>query len=63
MAELKSNAEWKQLGKEDPLYGVAAWAGKEKNGESPWTEDEFFALGESDWGRFSQPLAALRLEQ
>jgi len=49
MAELKSNTEWKQWGKEDPLFGVAAWAGKEKGGASPWTEGEFYAVGESDW--------------
>lgn len=52
MAELKSNAEWKQWGKDDPLFGVAAWAGKEKDGASPWTEEEFYANGESDWRDF-----------
>src|ERR1035438_2308711 len=52
MTELKSNAEWKQWGKDDPLFGVAAWVGKEKDGASPWTEDEFYALGESDWRDF-----------
>jgi ubiquinone/menaquinone biosynthesis C-methylase UbiE len=53
VTELKSNVEWKQWGKEDPLYGVAAWAGKQKDGESPWTDEEFFALGESDWKDFA----------
>src|ERR1017187_6903197 len=52
MTELKSNAEWKQWGKDDPLFGVAAWVGKDKDGASPWTEDEFYALGESDWRDF-----------
>ena len=52
MAELKSNVEWKQWGKDDPLFGVAAWAGKEKDGSSPWTDEEFYALGESDWRDF-----------
>lgn len=52
MADLRSNAEWKQWGKEDPLFGVAAWAGKEKDGASPWTDEEFYALGESDWREF-----------
>lgn len=52
MVELKSNAEWKQWGKDDPLFGVAAWAGKEKDGSSPWTEEEFYAVGESDWRDF-----------
>ncbi len=52
MTELKSNTEWKQWGKDDPLFGVAAWAGKEKGGSSPWTEEEFYANGESDWRDF-----------
>ena len=49
MTELRSNAEWKQWAKNDPLWGVANWAGKQKDGSSPWTEEEFYALGESDW--------------
>ncbi len=48
MAELKSNIEWKQWGKDDPLWAVSSWANKHKNGASPWTEQEFYALGESD---------------
>ena len=52
MDELKSNAEWRRWGKDDPLFGVAAWAGKEKDGSSPWTEEEFYAIGESDWRDF-----------
>jgi len=54
MAELKTNAEWKQWGKDDPLWGVASWASKQKDGASPWTEQEFYALGESDWQDFSK---------
>jgi ubiquinone/menaquinone biosynthesis C-methylase UbiE len=34
---------------DDPLWGVASWPGKEKSGVSPWTEEEFYELGESDW--------------
>jgi ubiquinone/menaquinone biosynthesis C-methylase UbiE len=52
MAELKSNAEWKRWGKDDPLWGVASWAGREKDEATPWTEEEFYALGESDWRDF-----------
>jgi ubiquinone/menaquinone biosynthesis C-methylase UbiE len=52
MTGLKSNAEWKQWGKDDPLWGVASWASKQKNGTSPWTEEEFYALGQSDWRDF-----------
>ncbi len=52
MSELKSNSEWKQWAKDDPLFGVAGWKGKEKGGASPWTEDEIYSLGESDWRDF-----------
>ena len=52
MTELKSNTEWKQWGKHDPLWGVASWANKQKGGTSPWTEEEFYRLGESDWQSF-----------
>lgn len=50
--ELRSNTEWKQWGKDDPLFGVASWANKQRGGSSPWTEAEFYALGESDWQDF-----------
>jgi SAM-dependent methyltransferase len=53
MAELKSNIEWKQWGKDDPLWGVSSWASKQKDGPEPWTEEEFYALGASDWQDFS----------
>jgi ubiquinone/menaquinone biosynthesis C-methylase UbiE len=46
--ELRSNQEWRQWGREDPLWGVVSWASKQKGGESAWTEKEFYALGESD---------------
>jgi len=49
---LKSNTEWKQWGKDDPLYGVASWSNKHKEGSSPWTDEDFYALGESDWRDF-----------
>jgi len=49
---LKSNIEWKQWGEDDPLFGVASWRGKQKGGSAPWTEKEFYALGQSDWRDF-----------
>lgn len=52
MTELKSNTEWKQWGRDDPLWGVASWASKQKDGTSPWTEEEFYSLGKSDWQDF-----------
>lgn len=51
-AQLRSNTEWKQWGKEDPLWGVASWANKQKDGDAPWTKEEFYALGESDFQDF-----------
>jgi ubiquinone/menaquinone biosynthesis C-methylase UbiE len=52
VTKLKSNIEWERWGKDDPLWGVASWAGKRKGSASPWTEEEFYALGESDWRDF-----------
>ncbi len=48
----RSNIEWKFWGKRDPLWGVAAWKGRNKEGENPWTDEEFYALGASDWRDF-----------
>jgi ubiquinone/menaquinone biosynthesis C-methylase UbiE len=48
---MKSNTEWELWGKSDPLYGVASWAGRERGGANPWTDEEFYALGE-DWRDF-----------
>jgi ubiquinone/menaquinone biosynthesis C-methylase UbiE len=50
--ELKSNTEWKQWGQDDPLWSVVSWADKQKDGNSPWTEEEFYAVGESDFQDF-----------
>lgn len=49
MTELASNKEWKKWGEVDPLFGVASWLDKGLGGSSPWTDQEFYALGESDW--------------
>lgn len=49
-----SNSEWEAWGRLDPLYGVAAWAGRAKEESNPWTADEFFELGEADWRDFSK---------
>ena len=43
---MKSNSEWKLWGKLDPLYGVAAVPGKALGDREPWTEQEFFAIGD-----------------
>lgn len=52
MKKVQSNSEWQEWGKIDPLWGVASWAGKDRNGSNPWTAEEFYALGKSDWEDF-----------
>ena len=49
---MKSNQEWKEWGKVDPLYAVASWQERNKEGNNPWTDEEFYALGQSDWEDF-----------
>lgn len=53
-SEPKSNLEWKEWGKNDPLFGVASWPGKQKGGSAPWTDAEFYELGKSDWAVFEK---------
>ncbi len=52
MRELASNKEWKVWGETDPLFGVATWDGRNRDGANPWTDEEFYQLGESDWNDF-----------
>lgn len=47
-----SNIEWRKWGRDDPFYGVAAWVGRERGGANPWTAEDFYALGQSDWTDF-----------
>lgn len=47
-----SNIEWKKWGEKDPLMGVATRTGKDAAGGRPWRDEEFYALGESDWRDF-----------
>lgn len=49
---MKSNQEWKEWGKVDPLFAVASWKERDKGGNNPWTDEEFYALGKSDWEDF-----------
>lgn len=51
---MKSNAEWKAWGKHDPLFAVSSWEGKGKDSASPWTDEEFYRLGEADWADFKK---------
>lgn len=52
MKKLQSNKEWEKWGVQDPLYAVASWKEKDKSGLNPWTNEDFFALGEKDWRDF-----------
>lgn len=52
MKSPESNIEWKKWGDTDPLWGVATWEGKDKAGKDPWTDEEFYKLGEMDWRDF-----------
>jgi SAM-dependent methyltransferase len=45
---MKTNEEWRLWGKRDPLFGVASWRGRQRGGDRPWTDEEFYALGD-DW--------------
>jgi SAM-dependent methyltransferase len=49
---VKSNAEWIQWGKQDPLFGVASWPGRQRGGPQAWTDEAFYDLGRSDWADF-----------
>ena len=52
MKELASNKEWEKWGEVDPLFGVSSWQNRGKGGSNPWTNEEFYKLGESDWKDF-----------
>lgn len=47
-----SNIEWRKWGRDDPFYGVASWEGRQRGGANPWTAEDFYALGQSDWADF-----------
>jgi SAM-dependent methyltransferase len=52
MGSPKSNIEWEKWGEVDPLWAVAAWNGKTKDGKEPWTNEQFYELGGMDWTDF-----------
>jgi len=51
---MRSNVEWKEWGKTDPLYGVVSFEGRNKRGPNPWTEDEFYAYGQRQWPEYAR---------
>src|SRR5262245_51633169 len=52
MREPTSNIEWQAWGKWDPLYGVASLEGRNKLGNNPWTNDEFYSYGAQLWSEY-----------
>src|SRR6266550_1829783 len=46
---MRTNVEWKFWGEHDPLWSVASIKGKEGESETPWTAEEFLAMGASDF--------------
>src|SRR6266550_754074 len=46
---MRTNAEWKAWGARDPLFAVAGKEGKEVAGATPWTVEEFLAMGAADF--------------
>ena len=48
MKQLGSTAEWKYWGRHDPMWAVATWKDRERDGSNPWTIDDFRASGRSD---------------
>ena len=48
-----SNVEWQAWGEPDPLFGVASLTGRNRKGEHPWTDAEFYALGAESWAQYS----------
>jgi SAM-dependent methyltransferase len=48
-----TNSEWKAWGKYDPMFGVANWPERAKDGANPWTANDFYAVGTSDWSDFA----------
>lgn len=60
---LVSNLEWKRWGAADPLWGVSLWPDKSRTGPNPWTDEEFYALGDSDWTDFLKRWRRYGLDQ
>jgi SAM-dependent methyltransferase len=50
--KVRSNLEWEKWGQHDPLWAVAAWRGRRRDGVNPWTDSAFYALGALDWDDF-----------
>jgi ubiquinone/menaquinone biosynthesis C-methylase UbiE len=58
-----SNLEWQAWGGKDPLFGVIPQPGKERDGARPWTDEEFYGTGRSDWREFRERWERYGLER
>jgi SAM-dependent methyltransferase len=47
-----SNIEWTAWARRDPLYAVATDPERNKDGAAPWSDEEFYVLGKTDWEDF-----------
>ncbi len=45
---MRSSSEWKFWGRHDPMWAVATWKDRERDGAHPWTIEDFRASGRSD---------------
>jgi SAM-dependent methyltransferase len=48
----RSNIEWQKWAQDDPLYGIATRSGRERDGSNPWTLEEFYAYGATNWAEY-----------
>jgi len=51
---VKSNLEWQAWGAKDPLFGVIPKGGRERDGSSAWTDENFYETGRIDWNEFAE---------
>src|SRR5437764_14507215 len=42
---MRSDREWRQWGRRDPLWGVLSTPGRQASGGRPWTDEEVMAQG------------------
>jgi len=45
---MRSTTEWRFWGQHDPMWAVATWKGRERDGPHPWTIDDLRTAGRSD---------------
>ena len=66
---MRSSQEWKFWGRQDPMWAVATWKGREHTGAHPWTIEDFRAAGRSDcadimrhWDHYGRPSGGTCIE-